>query len=179
MTIVEKIWALASVGAQYPNYPHDTVTLTWEERRQGHGKRRSDGGIVFAISLPDGAVLKSGDCFILEDERTIIKVREALEPVYIVRPESPRQWAFYAYHVGNRHQAVMIGESELIFLQNPAIRSLLEQLHVHFESGSRSFTAAAECAGEHCNVRWRKPADETVSGSVQQEAELQYHYHQR
>jgi urease accessory protein UreE len=81
MTIVEKIWALASVGAQYPNYPHDTVTLTWEERRQGHGKRRSDGGIVFAISLPDGAVLKSGDCFILEEERTIVKVREALEPV--------------------------------------------------------------------------------------------------
>ena len=147
MTIVEKIWALASVGAQYPNYPHDTVTLTWEERRQGHGKRRSDGGIVFAISLPDGAVLKSGDCFILEGERTIVKVREALEPVYIIRPDSPKQWAFYAYHVGNRHQAVMIGDSELIFLQNPAIRSLLEQLKVVYSADSRSFSGALTLAG--------------------------------
>jgi len=147
MTIVEKIWATASVSAQYPNYPHDTVTLTWEERRQGHGKRRSDGGIMFAISLPDGAILKSGDCFILEAEKTIVKVREALEPVYIVRPESPKQWAFYAYHVGNRHQAVMIGERELILLQNPAVRSLLEQLKVTYSADSRSFSGALALAG--------------------------------
>jgi len=147
MTIAEKISALATVVSQYPNYPHDTVTLTWEERRQGHGKRRSDGGIVFAISLPDGSILKSGDCFILEPERTIVKVREALEPVYIVRPESPRQWAFYAYHVGNRHQSVMIGENELIFPQNPAIRSLLDQLKVVYSADSRSFSGALVLAG--------------------------------
>ena len=123
------------------------MTLTWEERRQEHGKRRSDGGITFAISLPDGAVLKSGDCFILDQERTIIKVREALEPVYIVKPDSPKQWAFYAYHVGNRHQAVMIGEHELIFPQNPAIRSLLEQLKVNYTADSRSFSGALTLAG--------------------------------
>src|SRR3954468_3523203 len=99
MTVVEKIHSATEIGGAYENYGRDTLTLTWEERRQGHGKRRSDGGIVFAISLPDGAILKSGDCFILEEERTIVKVREALEPVYIIRPDSPRQWAFYAYHV--------------------------------------------------------------------------------
>ena len=36
----------------------------------------------------------------------------------------------------------MIGETELIFLQNPAVRSLLDQLHAHFETGIRPFTAA-------------------------------------
>ena len=79
---------------------------------------------------------------ILEQERTIVKVNEASEPVYIVRPKRPQDWAYFAYHVGNRHQEVMIGESELIFLQNPAVRSLLEQLHAHFETDERSFTAA-------------------------------------
>ena len=79
---------------------------------------------------------------ILASERTIVEVNEACEPVYIVRPKTPQDWAYFAYHVGNRHQEVMIGESELIFLQNPAVRSLLEQLHAPWETGDRPFTAA-------------------------------------
>ena len=147
MTVVEQVCPIISEGAKHPDYQHDTVTLTWEERRRGHAKRRSDSGLEFAISLPSGTVLKHGDCFVLEPEKTIVKVREALESVYIVRPESPKQWAFYAYHVGNRHQALMIGESELVFLQSPAVRSLLEQLDVPFSVSSRAFTAALASVG--------------------------------
>ena len=79
---------------------------------------------------------------ILESEKTIVKIQEASEPVYILRPQTPQDWAYYAYHVGNRHQEVMIGKTELIFLQNPAVRSLLEQLHASFDTGERPFTAA-------------------------------------
>jgi urease accessory protein len=140
MTIVEKVWPSSGVCTEYPNYPCDTVTLTWEERRQGHGKRRSDGGIDFAISLPNGMVLRAGDCFVLDREQTIVKVREALEPVYIIRPESNKDWALYSYHVGNRHLAIMIGDVELIVQQNPAARSLLDQLHVPYSADSRPFS---------------------------------------
>jgi urease accessory protein len=140
MTIVEQVHTAAQPANSA--YKQDTITLSWEERRQGHGKRRSDAGLEFAISLPNGTVLKGGDCLILDAEQTVIKVQEACEPVYIVRPKTPQDWAYYAYHVGNRHQQVMIGETELIFLQNPAVRSLLEQLHVRFETGERPFTAA-------------------------------------
>ena len=147
MTIVEKISQVVTEGALHPDYRHDTVTLSWDERRQGHGKRRSDAGLEFAISLPHGSLLKNGDCFILEAERTIVKVREALEPVYIIHPAKPRDWAYFAYHVGNRHQSVMIGDSELVFLQNPAVRSLLEQLQVEYSADSRPFTAALANVG--------------------------------
>jgi len=147
MTVVEQVWPFATEAAKHPGYPHDTLTLTWEDRRRGHGKRRSDSGLEFAISLPAGTVLKLGDCFILDPEKRIVKVREALESVFVVRPETPKDWAFYAYHVGNRHQAVMIGESELIFLQSPAVRSLLEQLHVAYSADSRPFTAALASVG--------------------------------
>src|SRR5436190_12802825 len=142
MTVVEQITPAEHIGSRYETYRIDTLTLKWDERRQGHGKRHSDGGIEFAISLPAGTVLKASDSMVLEAERTIIIVREASEPVYIVRPETPQDWAYYAYHVGNRHQEVMIGKTELIFLQNPAVRSLLEQLHVHFDTTERAFTAA-------------------------------------
>jgi urease accessory protein len=142
MTIVEQIAHAGDLGTQYDSYRRDTLTLKWDERRQGHGRRRSDSGLEFAISIQGGTILKRGDNLVLEPERTIVGIREAAEPVYIVRPKTPQEWAYYAYHVGNRHQEVMIGETELIFLQNPAVRSLLEQLHVHYETGQREFTAA-------------------------------------
>jgi urease accessory protein len=147
MTVIELIHTEAEALSKYGNYQRDTLTLTFEDRRQGHGKRRSDGGVEFAISLPTGTILKGGDCLVLEAEQTIVKVHEAPEAVYIVRPRTPQQWAFYAYHVGNRHQQVMIGETELVFLQNPAVRSVLEQLHVHFETDTRPFTAALATVG--------------------------------
>jgi len=140
MTIIEHI--TTALGPEHASYRRDTITLTWENRRQGHGRRRSDAGIEFAISLPNGTILKDGDCLILADARTIIEVREAIEPVYVIRPKTPQEWAYYAYHVGNRHQQVMIGSDELIFRQSPAVRSLLEQLHVAFTTDQRPFTAA-------------------------------------
>jgi urease accessory protein len=147
MTVVEELRKPSEIGPDHEAYRHDTLTLTWEERRQGHGRRRSDSGVDFAISLPGGTVLKGGDCMILDAEQTIVQVKEAPEPVYVVRPKSSYEWAYYAYHVGNRHQQVMIGETELIFLQNPAVKSLLEQLHVPFEGGMRPFTAALASIG--------------------------------
>src|SRR5678815_1124232 len=147
MTVVERILSSEQTGADLSAYRQDTLTLTFEDRRQGHGRRRSDGGIDFAISLPTGTILKGGDRLVLDAERAVVTVREAIEAVYIVRPHTPQEWAYYAYHVGNRHQQVMIGESELILLQNPAVRSLLEQLHVHFEAEERPFTAALAQVG--------------------------------
>lgn len=147
MTVIEQIVRSADIGPQYDSYRRDTLTLKWEERRRGHGKRRSDVGLDFAISLPGGTILKEGDCFILDPEQTIVRILEAPEHVYVVRPGKPQEWAYYAYHVGNRHQHVMIGEAELIFLQSPAVRSLLEQLHVQFETGERPFTAALANVG--------------------------------
>jgi urease accessory protein UreE len=92
-------------------------------------------------------VLKDGDCLVLEASQIIVAVREAVEPVYVTRPKTPQDWAFYAYHVGNRHQSVMIGAAELIFLQNPATKSVLDQLRAEYFSDTRPFTAALATVG--------------------------------
>jgi urease accessory protein UreE len=147
MVVVEQVVPITALEARHGTYRRDTITLTWEDRRKGHGRRTSDSGIEFAISLPDGTVLKGGDCLLLDAAETVIVVREALEPVYVIRPKTPQEWAYYAYQVGNRHQSVMIGDSELICLQNPAVRSLLDQLHVSYTSDTRSFTAAIAAIG--------------------------------
>jgi urease accessory protein len=147
MTVVEEIHTADEAASQYPAFRHDSLTLTFEDRRRGHGKRKSDSGTEFAISLPNGTILKGGDCIVLVAEKTVVTVKEAVEAVYVIRPKTPQEWAYYAYHVGNRHQQVMIGESELIFPQNPAVRSLLEQLRVDFQTDTRPFTAALANVG--------------------------------
>ena len=141
MTIVEQ------VSHEAGSFRRDTITLGWEDRRQGHGKRRSDGGVEFAISLPNGTVLKGGDCLLLREEGIAVVVREAEEPVYVIKPKTRQEWAFYAYQIGNRHQSVMIGERELMCLQNPAVKSLFDQLHVRYEKDVRPFTAALATIG--------------------------------
>jgi len=147
MVVIEQVVPVSALDTRGTNYRRDTITLAWEDRRQGHGRRKSDSGVEFAISLPAGTVLKTGDCFVLDESRTVIIVQEALEPVYIIRPDTPQDWAYYAYQIGNRHQSVMIGNTELICLQNPAVRSLFEQLHVSYTSAMRPFTAALANVG--------------------------------
>lgn len=147
MVIIETITLLSALDPRRSAYRRDSITLTWEIRRQGHGRRVSDSGIEFAISLPGGTVLKADDCFVLDAQETVIVVQEALEPVYVIRPKTPQEWAYYAYQIGNRHQPVMIGEFELISLQSPAVRSLFDQLHVAYTSDTRPFTAALANVG--------------------------------
>lgn len=147
MTIVENIQPQSTLDSKYREYRRETITLTWDDRRQGHGRRRSDAGTEFAISLPGGTVLKAGDCLVLDAEQVVVAVREAVEPVYVICPKTEHEWAYYAYQIGNRHQSLMIGEKELIFPQNPAVRSLLEQLQVDYTADARPFTAALAAIG--------------------------------
>ncbi len=147
MQVIEQTISLTELPPQHSSYARDSITLSWEDRRLGHGRRKSDNGVEFAISLPHGTLLKDGDCFVLPEDRLVVVVCEAEEPVYVVEPGTPQEWAYYAYHVGNRHQNVMIGERELIFLQNPAVRSLLDQLQVPYASDRRRFNAALANVG--------------------------------
>jgi urease accessory protein UreE len=147
MIVVENVIPLSNLNARQATYRRGAITLTWEDRRKGHGRRMSDSQIEFAISLPNGTVLKGDDCFVLDTIETVVVVQEAVESVYVIRPRTPQEWAYYAYQVGNRHQSIMIGDSELICLQNPAVRSLFDQLHVAYTTDARPFTAALAAIG--------------------------------
>ena len=147
MIVIDTIVPLSELDPKCSGYARDTITLTWDLRRQGHGRRVSDSGLEFAISLPGGTLLKGDDCFVLDSHERVVVVREALEPVCVIHPRTPQEWAYYAYQIGNRHQSIMIGESELICLENPAVRSLFEQLHVPYSTDTRPFTAALANVG--------------------------------
>ena len=147
MTIAERIYREPDVPEGARAYKRDTVTLGWEDRTHVHGRRRTDGGVEFGTSMPRGSVLRAGDCFVLELERLVVSVVERPEAVFLIEPGSAFEWALFAYHIGNRHQPVMITERALVCPDVPGVEPLLQQHGMPYVRATRPFTPAATVAG--------------------------------
>jgi urease accessory protein UreE len=151
MFVAEKIYTESSLPEAARSYPRDTVTLGWEDRTHAHGRRRTDGGVEFATSLPRGTSLCAGDCFVLDNPRLVVTVVEKLEPVFVIQPHSPAEWALFAYHIGNRHQPLMITGDGLLCPDVPGMQQLLELHRMPYVRETKAFTPAARVAG-HSHV---------------------------
>ena len=147
MTIVERVFKQSELPESSRGFARDTVTLGWEDRTHVHGRRRTDGGVEFGTSLPRGSVLRDGDRFVLDAEQLIVDVVERAEPVFVVEPRSAPEWALFAYHIGNRHQPVMITEQSLVCPDAPGVEQLLLQHRMPYVRATLPFTPAATVAG--------------------------------
>jgi urease accessory protein len=147
VTVVERIHKEAELPEITRAFGRDTVTLGWEDRTHVHGRRRTDGGVEFGTSLPRGSVLREGNLFVLEPERLVVSVVERAEPVFVVEPRSAPEWALFAYHIGNRHQPVMITERSLVCPDAPGVEQLLQQHRMPYVRAMLPFTPAATVVG--------------------------------
>jgi len=146
MTVVQQVYKDDALPESARRFSRDTVTLGWEDRTQAHGRRRTDAGVEFGTSLPRGTVLRGGYCFVLDEERLVVAIVERQEPVFIVEPRSAQEWALFAYHIGNRHQPVMITEQALVCPDVPGVEQLLQQHHMPYTRARLRFTPAATVA---------------------------------
>jgi urease accessory protein len=147
MTIVERVYRESDLPPDARAFARDTVMLGWEERTHVHGRRRSDRGIEFGTSLPRGTVLRTGDCFVLNEEQLVVAVMERPEPVFVVEPRSAPEWALFAYHIGNRHQPVMITDRCLVCPDAPGVEQVLQQHRMPYSRATLPFTPATTVAG--------------------------------
>lgn len=146
MTIVERVFKESELPNSARAFTRDTVTLGWEDRTHVHGRRRTDGGLEFGTALPRGTVLRAGDCLPLDSERVLVVVVEREEPVFVIEPRSAPEWALFAYHIGNRHQPLMITDRALVCPDAPGVEPLLQQHHMPYTRATRPFTPAATAA---------------------------------
>jgi urease accessory protein len=149
MHVVERLFREPELPPATRDYERDTITLGWEDRTHVHGRRRTDGGIEFGTSLPRGTVLRQGDCFVLDDPHLIVAIVERPEPVFVIVPRTPQEWALFAYHIGNRHQPLMITAAALVCPDGPGVERLLQQHGMPFTRATLPFTPAATVAGHH------------------------------
>ena len=147
MNVIENLFSVEEASKTYPDFEQQTLTLGWEERRKIHGKRTSDQGMTFAFSLPIGTRLESGKCFVIVEEQMVISVVEASEEVVVLTPQTPQEFAYFAYQIGNRHQALMIAETELICLAEHAVLHLLRQMKIDYTTAKRPFQGVFHVSG--------------------------------
>lgn len=121
-------------------YTRDTITLGWEERLKGRGRRRSDGGVEFGTALPRGTALREGDRLVLDVLRLVVTVIELAEPVFVVQPRTAAEWGLVGYQIGNSHQPVMLTEHEIICADCLGMEMVLRQHAIAFTRAVRPFT---------------------------------------
>ena len=147
MTVIERVFQSSELPHAFGAFERDSVTLGWEDRTHVHGRRRSDGGVEFGTSLPRGTVLRAGDCFVLEPDRLVVVIVEKPEPVFVIEPRAAQEWGLFAYHIGNRHQPLMITDRALVCPDVPGVELLLQQHHMPYTRATQPFTPAATVAG--------------------------------
>jgi urease accessory protein len=143
MTIIERTWSEATVPEPARFYARDTVTLGWEDRQHGHGRRRSDGGVEFGTALPRGTTLRGGDCLVVDEARTVVTVVEKLEPVFVIEPVTLQEWALFAYQIGNRHLPLMIAARAIVCPDVPGVEPMLVRERIPHRRAALAFTPAA------------------------------------
>ena len=146
MRVAERVFTTGELSGAFGAFARDTVTLGWEDRTHAHGRRRTDGGVEFGTSLPRGTVLRAGDCFVFEADRLVVSVVEKPESVFVIEPRAARDWGLFAYHIGNRHQPLMITDRALVCPDVPGVELLLQQHHMPYARATQPFTPAATVA---------------------------------
>ncbi|HQT01105.1 MAG: urease accessory protein UreE [Hydrogenophilales bacterium 16-64-46] len=104
-----------------------TLTLPFELRSRSRLRCRLDDGEEAGLFLPQGTVLRGGQMLLANDGR-VIEVRAAAEALYEVRSDQPTQLLRAAYHLGNRHVALEVGDGSLRLLRDHVLKILIEKL---------------------------------------------------
>jgi urease accessory protein len=104
-----------------------SIRLSFELRQ----KRWLDGRLVSGekvlLRLPRGVVLSGGDLLAASDGR-VIEVIATPEKLVHVEGATPAELARVAYHLGNRHVPVEVGDGFLRLSEDPIIEDMLRGL---------------------------------------------------
>jgi urease accessory protein len=113
--------------AEYGARAGDQLMLPFERRQKSRQRATLVSGEEVAIELPRGEVLRGGDWVISSDGRAIEVLAQA-ERVLHIECDSPQALARAAYHLGNRHVPVQVGEGWLRIAEDHVLARMLDAL---------------------------------------------------
>jgi urease accessory protein len=131
------------------------LRLPFEQRQKSRLRAALVSGEEMALILPRGDILRGGDLVVASDGR-VIAIEAGVESVLHVVCESPTALARAAYHLGNRHVAVEIGEGYLRLAADHVLEELLTglgavvtKLDAPFEPEAGAYAGGHQHAGDH------------------------------
>lgn len=104
-----------------------TLTLIYELRQKARLKTKSDSGEEVGLMLSRGEILRGGD-YVQSEEGVIAKIIAAPEEVSVVTSDNRILLTKAAYHLGNRHMALQIEETFLVYQRDHVLDEMIRNL---------------------------------------------------
>lgn len=105
----------------------DVIELRFDQRERSRLRAALASGEEIGIDLPVGSMLAHGSRLALTDGR-VVAVEAALESLLRVTADEPVTLARIAYHLGNRHVPIEIGDAWLRILPDHVLKAMVERL---------------------------------------------------
>ena len=105
----------------------DRVALDADERHRRRIVLTGERGTRFLLDLAHAIVLRDGDGLVLEDG-SIVRVAGKREALVEITAASPQELARFAWHIGNRHTEVEIGDGRLRIRRDSVLEDMLSRL---------------------------------------------------
>ena len=103
------------------------LVLPFELRQKSRLRTALSTGEEVGLTLERGHILRGGDQLLAEDGR-VVEIVAAPERVSVVSSTDPLQLARAAYHLGNRHVSVQIGQGWLRYLHDHVLDDMVRGL---------------------------------------------------
>lgn len=112
--------------------------MTFEQRRRSRQKVTLNNEETINVVIDRGQVLVPGDVLVADDGGLIV-VQAQHESLVRVTADTSKNLARAAYHLGNRHVTVEVGDGFLHLQYDPVLVEMLDRLGVHTSSVSQAF----------------------------------------
>lgn len=116
----------------------DEVVVSYEERKKSRYKLTTVAGLELGWFLERGHVLSDGECLRCSDGTTI-RVTAAEETVSEVRSTDTLLLTRAAYHLGNRHVPLQVGEGFLRYQHDHVLDDMVVGLGLGVECCQQPF----------------------------------------
>jgi urease accessory protein len=123
------------------------LKLPFDSRQKSRLKTKLVSGEEVALLLPRGEILRGGDLVTASDGRVIEVVAEPEKLLHIETDSLPR----VAYHLGNRHVPVQVGQTFLRIAEDHVLEEMLKKMGAKVSRVEAPFEpeAGAYAGGHH------------------------------
>jgi urease accessory protein len=130
------------------------LVLPFDLRSRSRFRARLVSGEEVGVILERGQVLRGGDLLLANDGR-VIQISAASETVSSVASNQPQQLMRAAYHLGNRHVTLQIGEGWLRYRHDHVLDEMVLGLgmQVSVEEAPFEPEAGAYAVGGHSHAQ--------------------------
>ena len=144
---MEQFVELCAAEASQP-HAGDCVVLSYAQREKARQRAALQTGEEIAINIRRGQIMRGGD-YLRSPRGRCVRVQAAPEKVSTVRCSSPLQLTRIAYHLGNRHVWLQVGEGWLRYLHDHVLDDMVRGLGGSVEVEQAPFEPESGAYGGH------------------------------